>query len=70
MLLNILINLVLNVQNDVQLTREYVSAANGIEEMCFKAIKYSLEIADVPIRKFLILFLIYLRLLFGLPSSK
>lgn len=33
--------------------------------MCFRSIKYSLEIAVVPIRKFLIVFYIYLKLLFG-----
>lgn len=36
-----------------------------IEEMCMKAIKDSLDLQMVPIRKFLILFQIYLRCLFG-----
>lgn len=36
-----------------------------IEEICMKAIKYSLVLQMVPIRKFLIIFQIYLRLLFG-----
>lgn len=39
MLLNILINLVLNMQDDDQLIRDYVDPASGIEQMCFKAIK-------------------------------
>lgn len=42
-----------------------IDPVNSVEEMCFKAIKHSLEIAVVPIRKFLILFYIYLKLLFG-----
>ena len=33
--------------------------------MCMKAVKISLELAIVPIRKFLIIFFIYMRLLFG-----
>jgi hypothetical protein len=44
--------------------------ANCIEDMCFKSIKFSLDIAVVPIRKFLILFYIYLRLLFGPAPGK
>ena len=36
-----------------------------IEEICMKAVKISLELAIVPIRKFLIIFFIYIRLLFG-----
>ena len=44
--------------------------ANCIEEMCFRAIKFSLEIAVVPIRKFLILFYVYLRLQFGTAPCK
>lgn len=35
-----------------------------IEEVCMKAVKISIELAIVPIRKFLILFYVYLRLLF------
>ena len=33
--------------------------------MCMKAIKYSLDLQMVPFKKFIILFLIYLRYLFG-----
>ena len=36
-----------------------------IEEICMRAVKISLELAIVPIRKFLIIFFIYMRLLFG-----
>ena len=36
-----------------------------IEEICMRAVKISLELAIVPIRKFLIIFFIYIRLLFG-----
>ncbi len=42
-----------------------MTPSNGVEEMCFRAIKFSLEIAVVPIRKFLVLFYLYLRLQFG-----
>jgi len=65
MLLNILINLVLTVRDDDQLVRDLVNENNCIEEMCFASIKFSLEIAVVPIRKILIVFYIYLRFLFG-----
>jgi hypothetical protein len=44
--------------------------ANGIEQMCFKSIKYSLEMAVIPIRKFLIIFYVFLRLQFGSAPSK
>ena len=47
------------------MVREFLKSDNQIEEMCFKSIKYSLEIAVVPIRKILIVFYVYLRLLFG-----
>ena len=68
MLLNVLINMVLSVRDDEQLVRDFLDPANGIEEMCFRSIKFSLEIAVVPIRKFLIIFYVFLRLLFG-PTS-
>ena len=47
------------------MTREFTDASTLIEDNCFKAIKYSLEIPIIPIRKFLILFYIYLKMLFG-----
>lgn len=66
MLLNIVINyILLNIEDDPSLGREVIDEQCGIEDMCFKAIKFSLEIPTVPIRKFLLLFFIYLRLLFG-----
>jgi len=46
-----------------------MDSGNGVEDMCFRSIKYSLEIAVVPIRKFLVLFYLYLRLQFG-PAPK
>jgi hypothetical protein len=38
--------------------------------MCFKSIKYSLEMAVIPIRKFLIIFYVFLRLQFESAPSK
>lgn len=70
MLLNIMLNLILQVRDDDQLVRDVLDPANCIEEMCFRTIKFSLEIAVVPIRKFLILFYLYLRLLFGPAPGK
>jgi len=69
MLLNILITVVLQVGDDPQVVRDLMDSGNGVEEMCFRSIKYSLEIAVVPIRKFLVLFYLYLRLQFG-PAPK
>jgi hypothetical protein len=63
--LNIVLTfLFLNI-NDDSVTQELISPNSLVEENCFKAIKYSLEISVVPIRKFLILFYIYLKSLFG-----
>ena len=71
MLLNIVINyILLNIEDDPSLGSEVTNEQCGIEDMCFKAIKFSLEIPTVPIRKFLLLFFIYLRLLFGEAPSK
>lgn len=71
MLLNILLNYILvNVNEDSQLSADVVDKESLIEEMCFKAIKYSLEISVIPIRKFMLLFYLYLRLLFGPAPSK
>ncbi|CDW84661.1 UNKNOWN [Stylonychia lemnae] len=66
MLLNILINYILvNINDDPHLSRDVIHENNAIEEMCFRSIKFSLEIPVVPIRKFLILFYLFLRLSFG-----
>lgn len=71
MLLNILINYILaNTNIDPQLQKDVIDDMNMIEEMCFRSIKYSLEISVVPIRKFLILFYLYLRLMFGEAPCK
>ena len=70
MLLNIMINVLLYNEKDHQLQREFLEMSNGVEQMCFKSIKYSLEMAVIPIRKFLIIFYIFLRLLFGPAPSK
>eukprot|EP00347_Sterkiella_histriomuscorum_P005678 403355681 len=72
MFLNILINYILcNINHDEGLWKEVVAEDSLIEEMCFKSIKYSLEIPVIPIRKFLILFYLYLRILFGdVPQTK
>ena len=48
------------------MAREFTSSQFiHIEEMCMKAVRISLELAIVPIRKFLIIFYVYMRLLFG-----
>lgn len=65
MLMNILLNFIIVNINDECLSRDIINPDSMVEDMCFRSIKYSLEIAVVPIRKFLILFYIYLRLLFG-----
>jgi len=52
------------------LAKEVISEYSQIEEMCFRSIKYSLEISVVPIRKFLILFYLFLRLSFGEAPGK
>lgn len=63
--LNILLNFLISNIDDESMAREFTDPSTLIEENCFKAIKYSLEIPIVPIRKFLILFYIFLKLLFG-----
>lgn len=70
MLLNILINIMLNIEGDEQLIRDFLDPSNLIEQMCFKSIKLSLEMAVVPIRKFLIIFYLFLRFLFGSAPGK
>ena len=60
----------LNYQESIgnTLIKEAIHPNSLIEENCFKAIKFSLEIPVVPIRKFLILFYVYLKILFGKPD--
>ena len=66
LLLNILLNYtLLNCNDDPQVRAALTHKDNQIEDLCFRAVKYSLEVAVVPIRKVLILFTLYLRMLFG-----
>ena len=58
-------NLMIYNNDDPSLQKELINNRFiQIEEVCMKAVKISLELAIVPIRKFLIIFFIYLRLLF------
>lgn len=70
MCLNILLNLLINNMDDKEMIALFISRDSLIEENCFKAIKLSLEIAIVPIRKFLIIFYLYLKLLLGDEPEK
>ena len=64
--LNILLNFMIYNNNDPSVAHEFTKGQFVcIEEICMKAVKVSLELAIVPIRKFLIIFFIYIRLLFG-----
>jgi hypothetical protein len=66
MVLNLLFEFLMYNSSDEQLCKEFTMPQLILmEEMCMKAIKDSLELQMVPIRKFLILFQIYLRCLFG-----
>lgn len=64
--LNILFELLMCCAEDEALRRDFCEPQNiPIEEICMKAIKYSLEISMVPIKKFIIIFQVYLLFLFG-----
>lgn len=66
LILNSLLNLLIYNNESATLAKAFVdSRLCQIEELCMKAVRISLELAIVPIRKFLIIFYIYLRLLFG-----
>ena len=66
MLLNVLVNLLFYNNDDPSLADEFTSdRIIQVEKMCLQAVQISLELAIVPIRKFLIIFYIYLRMLFG-----
>ena len=66
MLLNILANMVFYNNDDPSLSGEFTSPSLiQVERICLQAVQISLELAIVPIRKFLIIFYIYLRMLFG-----
>lgn len=63
--LNVFMNLLIQNNDDPSLAKELLNDRFiQIEELCMKAVKLSIELAIVPIRKFLIIFYIYLRLLF------
>lgn len=58
-------NLIIFNNDDPSLCKELLNDRFiRIEEICMRAVKISIELAIVPIRKFLIIFYIYLRLLF------
>ena len=64
--LNIVLNFLIYNNDDPTVAHEFTRGQFVcIEEICMKAVKISLELAIVPIRKFLIIFFIYIRLLFG-----
>jgi len=59
-------NMILYNNDDPSLPGEFTSASLiQIERICLYAVQVSLELAIVPIRKLLIIFYIYLRMLFG-----
>ena len=64
--LNTLLNFLVYNNEDDTVAHEFTRGQFVcIEEICMRAVKISLELAIVPIRKFLIIFFIYMRLLFG-----
>jgi hypothetical protein len=66
MLLNILLMLIMYNNDDPSLPDEFTSSSLiQIERICLQAVQISLELAIVPIRKLLIIFYIYMRMLFG-----
>lgn len=66
LILNTLLMFMIYNNDDPSVAQEITSSQFiQIEEICMKAVRISLELAIVPIRKFLIVFFIYMRLLFG-----
>ena len=66
MILNVTMNFIIYNNDDPSMIKEITDKnLSSLEEICMKAVRISLELAIVPIRKFLILFLIYMRYLFG-----
>ena len=64
--LNLLFEMLMCNAEDPSMRQDFCSPSNiAIEEICMKAIKYSLEISMVPIKKFIIIFQVYLLFLFG-----
>jgi len=71
MLLDIMANFLIYNNDDEVVLREFTDRKYiDMEEICMSAVKYSLELANVPIKKFLIIFHIYMRLLFGNQTKK
>ena len=65
-MLNIVFKMLIHNNDDSNFIKEFCLPQHiRMEEICLRAVKFSLEIQTVPIRKFLILFQIYLRFLFG-----
>lgn len=63
--LNVFMNMLIYNNDDPSLATELLNNRFiQVEEVCVKAVKISIELAIVPIRKLLIIFFIYLRLLF------
>lgn len=62
---NCLINLLIYNSDDTGIIREFTNLNQKIEETCLKAIQQSLDTTFVPVRKIILIFHIYLRLLFG-----
>ena len=61
-----MLNYIIYNNDDPAMIREITDRnLSSLEEICMKAVRVSLELAIVPIRKFLIIFLIYMRFLFG-----
>jgi len=60
-ILTILFEFLIQNNSEESMRSEFIQAHNiPIEEICIKAIKFSLDLQMVPIKKFLIIFQIYL----------
>jgi hypothetical protein len=66
MILNVVFNMIIYNQDDPSLVEDdLLNPQFLVEEYCFKNIKLSLEMSNVPIRKVLIIFYLFERFLFG-----
>jgi len=65
LILNSIFATVMHNLDDEVVIREFLDQSSFIEDNCFKAVKMSLDLAIVPIRKIIIIFYLYLQLLFG-----
>jgi len=73
LVLNCLFNVIIYNQNDPSLVDEdLLNPKFQIEATCFLSVKLSLELSNVPIRKILFIFYLFLRFLFGevYPTQK